>query len=206
MTKPSKKEKKAKKPLTGKKCSEKNRSKKTSCQATTKDYEQLDLMQAIKSIKENLSSIRHVIYIIHKNELWKEKYESFAVFEEQVLRNICGRSTTFRNLAAAKIDVILSLPIGTVPITIAEHFSGESLSEGRTNKIWKQAQEISDKKIPPTTTVKQCIDNHIKFKTTYKCLTDTKHCELLLSELNPSNKSTLKRSLKQLLKKLKEKD
>ena len=175
------------------------RSKKVSQKIDGGYLNDLNLNQAVKLLNDNLANIRLVIFTIYEEELWVECYDSFPIFIEQVLNNLCGKSTVYRNIKAAEIDLALGYPIGTVPITIAEVLADKSLCPKRKKKIWLRAQKISKKEVPTIASLKECIETHKSAKAAYKWITKPMNWDYLLDELKTKNRSKLKNSLNTLL-------
>ncbi|BBB31474.1 hypothetical protein [Neptunomonas japonica] len=165
--------------------------------------EKLTLVKAVNACSEGVSQTRQMIYTIYKDNLWDEKYASFDELVEKELQDICGRSNAYRHINAAKIDVILSFDIGTVPITTAELLHKKGRTGAQVRHIWKlAAEELDPQTLPRTKAVKEAIEAYENFESGVTWINAKHKPHSLLHSLSPKEKKKLCKSMKALTEQL----
>lgn len=164
------------------------------------NFDEVTLEEALSGVAEGASRIRQMIFALYWHGHWKAAgYKSFAEFEEKVLRNYCGKSTTYRLIAVAAIDLELDLEIGTVPITVAGILSRAQLSEEDLKKVWGiSTKGLPSGKMPSAKVVSRSLELFQQLQTVYDYLTNTEKFQVFLNEIGTNLLPRLSPSLKLL--------
>lgn len=163
------------------------------------------LDEALNSLKTSATNLRVTVYEIHTKALWKKGgYTSFEALCETI-SDVQGRSTLYRNLTAAKVDVAIGCDIGTVPITLAEKLAKGKRSPRQIKEVWTQATKgLAENEQPSLKAIQNAIASLDEIETVITFLSSQEKFALLIERLPQKKQEKMHERLCRISKVLKQ--